>query len=230
MQNSSKQVLTNWLKGKPIHTVLDAPSGDGWLQKALPEGAVIDGIDLYEESKENYRHFWKHDLDRGLPAESDQYDLVAICEGIEHVGNPLLLLRDSFDHLKQGGILAVTTPSVWYPQSRLQYLYKGFFPSFPPLGGKVVPGTHMHITPWCYPWLWTYLKLAGFDEVELLPEPELTGKHLHERLLAWPARWWCRRKFSKARSDEERSYWKTCATDTALLGRHMIVVSRKPEA
>lgn len=228
MQQSSKNVLTAWLQGKPVQSVLDAPSGDGWLQKALPKGTAIDGIDLYEDSKAGYRRFWRHDLDRGLPADADQYDMVAICEGIEHVGNPLLLLRDAHAHLKAGGILAVTTPSVWYPQSRLQYLYKGFFPSFPPLGGKVVPGTHMHITPWCYPWLWTYLKLAGFDRIELLPEPELTGKHLHERLLAMPARWWCQRRLRKAKCDEERDYWKTCATNTALLGRHMIVVARRP--
>jgi SAM-dependent methyltransferase len=228
MQQSSKRVLTAWLADKSIQSVLDAPSGDGWLGKALGPQVVMDGIDLYEDSKQGYRHFWRHDLDRGLPVEAGEYDLVAICEGIEHVGNPLLLLRDAHAHLKPGAILAVTTPSVWYPQSRLQYLYKGFFPSFPPLAGKVVPGTHMHITPWCYPWLWTYLKLAGFEKIELLPEPELTGKHLHERILAWPSRLWCKRKLAKSRSEEETEYWKNCATDAALLGRHLILVARKP--
>lgn len=226
MQQSSKTVLTEWIRGKAIHTVLDAPSGDGWLKDALPSGAVIDGVDLYEEGREGYRSFWKHDLDRGLPERAGQYDLIAICEGIEHVGNPLLLLRDAKAHLQPEGWLMVTTPSVWYPQSRLQYLYKGFFPSFPPLGGRVKPGTHMHITPWSYPWLWTYLRLAGFTKIELLAEPELNGKHWHERLVALPARWWCRRRERRAVSAEERDFWRTCATDTALLGRHLILIAQ----
>ena len=227
MQSSSKSVLANWIKDKPFQAVLDAPSGDGWLKAILPCDSVVDGVDLYETSKEGYRFFWQHDLDRGLPASAGEYDLIAICEGLEHVGNPLLLLRDAFSHLKHGGCLVVTTPSVWYPQSRLQFLYKGFFPSFPALGGKVVPGTHMHITPWCYPWLWTYLSLAGFSHIELLPEPELTGKHMHERLMVWPSRLWCRRRMAKARSSEERDFWQTCASDAALLGRHLIVVAHK---
>ena len=228
MQQSSKDILTTWLAGKPVQSVLDAPSGGGWLGRALGSQVVIDGVDLYEETQPGYRQFWRHDLDRGLPAEAGEYDLVAICEGLEHVGNPLLLLRDAFTHTKPGGIVAVTTPSVWYPQARLQYLARGFFPSFPPLAGKVVPGTHMHITPWSYPQLWTYLKLAGFDRIELLPEPALTGKHLHERLLVWPARIYCRGKQRKARTQEEREFWGVCASDAALLGRHLNMVARRP--
>lgn len=227
MQQSSKDVLTTWLADKAIQTVLDAPSGGGWLARALGPQVEIDGVDLYENTQPGYRHFWRHDLDRGLPAEAGEYDLVAICEGIEHVGNPLLLLRDAFAHARPGGLLAVTTPSVWYPQARLQYFLRGFFPSFPPLAGKVVPGTHMHITPWSYPWLWTYLRLAGFTDIELLPEPAMTGKHLHERLLVWPARIYCRGKLRKARTDEEREYWRVCAGDAALLGRHLNVVARR---
>ncbi len=230
MQNSSKTVLAAYLAGKPIQTALDAPSGDGWLLKALNSSAQVDGIDLYEGGGAGYRHFWKHDLDRGLPAECSMYDAVLLCEGLEHVGNPLLLLRDAHAHLNPGGLMVVTTPSVWYPQARLQYLYKGFFPSFPPLAGQVVPGTHMHITPWNFPQLWTYLKLAGFEKIEMLPEPELTGKHLHERLMAWPERWWCQHRKNKSKTAEEKEYWTICTSDTALLGRHMIVVARKQAA
>lgn len=229
MQDSSKRVLTQWLTGKSIQTVLDAPSGDGWLARALGPAACIDGVDLYEQSKPGYRRFWKHDLDGGLPQEArNAYDLVAICEGLEHVGNPLLLLRDAFDCTKPGGLLAVTTPSVWYPQARLQYFLRGFFPSFPCLAGRMAPGSHMHITPWSYPWLWTYLRLSGFSSIELLPEPELTGKHLHERLLVWPSRLYCRGKARRARNDDERDFWRACGTDSALMGRHLNIVARRP--
>jgi 2-polyprenyl-3-methyl-5-hydroxy-6-metoxy-1,4-benzoquinol methylase len=123
MPPSSQEVVLAWLKNKKVSTVLDAPSGDGWLVEGLraqSQGEAFDGIDLYEESAEGYRRIWKFDLNDGLPAECDSYDLVCCCEGIEHVGNPLLLLQAFRRVIRPDGCLVVTTPSVWYPQARLQ--------------------------------------------------------------------------------------------------------------
>jgi hypothetical protein len=129
--------------------------------------------------------------------------------------------------LSTGGLFIVTTPNVWYPQARLQYLLRGFFPSFPSLVGKIVPGTHMHITPWSWPQLYLYLKLAGFTKMELVPEPMSKAKHWHEHLLAIPARMYCRGRVRKAKMDEEKSFWRTASTEASLMGRHLIVVARK---
>mgnify|MGYP003351885638 CR=1 FL=1 len=138
MQPSSKQTVLNFLAGEKFSTVLDAPSGAGWLAEGLKGRATVDGIDLYAEAA-GYRRIWRHDLDLPLPPDCGRYDLICCCEGIEHVGNPLLLLREFFVRLPAGGRLVVTTPNIWYPQARLQYLLRGFFPSFPALSGKSSP-------------------------------------------------------------------------------------------
>jgi hypothetical protein len=86
----------------------------------------------------------------------------------------------------------------------------------------------MHITPWSWPQLFLYLKLAGFTEIKLVPEPASKAKHLHERLLAVLPRLHCRRRAHKAKTGEGKDFWQTAATDTALLSRHLIVAAVKP--
>lgn len=229
MPPSSQEAVLAWLKDKLFKTVLDAPSGGGWLARGLAKDRpdlVLDGIDLYEEAAEGYRRIWRHDLNAGLPESCGAYDLVCCCEGIEHVGNPLLLFEAMRRCTTAEGYAVVTTPNTWYPQARLQYLARGFFPSFPCLIGKIVPGTHMHIMPWTWPQLYLYLKLAGFGDIQLVPEPLSAAKHLHEKLLALPARMYARRRARKAKSAEERDFWQTAASDAALLGRHLIVTAR----
>lgn len=227
MHPSSKQALVEFLSGRSFKTVLDAPSGGGWLSKALGADAVVDGIDLYVDNAPGYRHFWKHDLDEGLPGDCKGYDLISCCEGIEHVGSPLLLLRHFHRALRSGGSLIVTTPNVWFPQSRMQYAFRGFFPSFPPLADKVKPGTHMHITPWTYSQLYVFLKLAGFNAPKLIPEPLSRAKHFYEPLLGLPAKWYCRKKLRQSKTDEEREFWKQAGSKQSLLSRHLMIEATK---
>ena len=203
MQDSSKEALLAHLKDRKFQNVLDAPSGGGWLPKALGADVAVDGIDLYVDEAPGYRKFWKFDLDEGLPEDCSDYDLICCCEGLEHVGSPLFLLRHFHRSLKPDGKLIITTPNVWYPQARIQYLFRGFFPSFPPLPGKVKPGTHMHITPWSYSQLYIFLKLAGFRPPVIISEPLSSPKHFHERIIGLPAKLYCRSRLKKAKTDEE---------------------------
>ena len=227
MQDSSKQALLKHLSGQLFQAALDAPSGGGWLPEALGDGVAVDGIDLYVDNAPGYRKFWKHDLDEGLPEDCQGYDLICCCEGLEHVGSPLLLLRHFYRALAEGGTLIITTPNVWYPQARLQYLLRGFFPSFPALAGKVKPGTHMHITPWSFPQLYVFLKLAGFEPPTIIPEPLSRAKHFHERIIGLPSKIYCCGRLKKARTYEEREFWKQAGRQESLLGRHLIAVTSK---
>ena len=228
MQKSSKNSLTKFLEEKRFSSVLDVPSGDGWLRKALVPETSMDGIDLFEEKPDGYSKFWSYDLENGIPEDATCYDLVCCCEGIEHVGNPLNLLRSFKRALSDGGMLVVTTPNVWYPQAKLQYLIRGFFPSFPSLVDTQIKfGSHMHITPWCYPQLYLYFKLAGFSPPVLIEEPLSKPKHFHERLLGIPSKLYIRSKIKKSKSNEERTFWETAGSQGSRLGRHLIVFAHK---
>jgi SAM-dependent methyltransferase len=229
MQLSSKTALMEWLDGRLFQDVLDAPCGKGWLREALGPKVALDGIDLYANPSPAYRRLWHHDLNDGLPPDAPAYTAIFSCEGIEHLGNPLRLLGDCLRHLVPGGLLVVTTPNTWYPQARLQFWQRGFFPSFPPLAGRLVAGTHMHIMPWNYPQLWVYLRLAGFSELEVIQEPLSRAKCFYERLLAVPARRYCRSRRKKAATIEEQQFWEAAGSDASLLGRHLMVAARRPE-
>jgi len=227
MQDSSKQALLAHLKGRSFQTMLDAPSGGGWLPEALGANVAVDGIDLYVDEAPGYRKFWKYDLDEGLPEDCADYDLICCCEGLEHVGSPLLLLRHFHRSLKPDGKLIITTPNVWYPQARMQYLFRGFFPSFPPLPGKVKPGTHMHITPWSIPQLYVFLKLSGFTLSKILPQPLSNPRHAFERIVGMPTRLYCQSKTKDASTDEEQEYWRIVGSKESRLGRHLMVEAFK---
>lgn len=226
MQPSSKQAVLDYLRGREFSTVLDAPSGEGWLAAGLADRATVDGIDLYAHA-DGYRKIWRHDLDLPLPSDCGIYDLICCCEGIEHVGNPLLLLREFFRRLSSQGFIIVTTPNVWFPQARFQYFLRGFFPSFPCLVGKINPGTHLHIMPWSWPQLYLYLTLAGFCKIELIAEELSQAKHVHEHLLAIPGRLYCRARARRAGTGEEEKFWRTAASSASSLGRHLIVTASK---
>ena len=159
MQDSSKEVVLNIIENLRPGSVLDVPCGDGWLVQKLDSSVLIDGIDLYQPQNSGYGKWENFDLNGGIPDNFGQYDCIVSCEGLEHFGNPELFLRTSWSHLNSKGTLLITTPNTWYPQARLQYLLRGFFPSFPCLAGKIQKGNHMHIIPWSFPQLYLFLKL-----------------------------------------------------------------------
>ena len=228
MQPSSKLVVRNILQQEQPKLVLDAPCGKGWIAAALDEDSVVDGIDLYATPRDGFRTIMKHDLEQGLPTELTDYDCVCCCEGIEHFGNPRRFFQAAHNVLKDDGLLIVTTPNVWNPESRLQFLFKGFLPGFPCLAGRIEPGTHMHITPWSYPQLYLYLKLEGFVDIELHTEELSRARHVWEYPFGVPQKIYSRNRQRKAKSADEREFWKTAGSNASVYGRHLIVTARKP--
>ncbi|MCH8917893.1 MAG: class I SAM-dependent methyltransferase [Proteobacteria bacterium] len=203
--------------------ILDMPSGSGWLTGHVPPGTEIDGIDLFQPRPRGYRNFVSADLDDGIPDRLGQYDAIVTCEGIEHVGNPLALLKSAAAHLNPGGLIIVTTPNIWYPEAKLKYFARGFFPGFPSLVGHMAKGSHMHITPWSFPWLYLYLSLAGFTGITLHDLDQPKPKHRWAKIFGWPQSRYCRRKAISAKTEEERRYWQTCGNHQSLYGRNLVV-------
>lgn len=215
-------------KAAAARSILDLPSGLGWLQSQVPDGVEIDGIDLFEPKPAGYREFLAADLEDGVPSNLGSYDMIVSCEGIEHIANPGLFLKSVREHLKPGGTAVVTTPNTWHPAARLQYFARGFFPGFPSLAGKIERGTHMHIMPWSWPQLYLHFKLAGFTDIRLHPCLEQARTHLYEHILAFPMKSYCLRRIGKAKTSEEKEYWQTAAGPGSLFARRLVVSAKSP--
>ncbi|MFT3735101.1 MAG: methyltransferase domain-containing protein [Rhodocyclaceae bacterium] len=218
-----RPVVARLLNARKPRSVLDAPSGTGWLRDALDFHCAVDGIDLFATQPAGYRSFWHKNLDRGLPETDARYEAMVCCEGIEHFGNPELFFSSARERLVPGGMLIVTTPNTWYPTARLQYLLRGFFPSFPCLAGKIVHGAHMHITPWSFAQLYTYLKLSNFSCIRLHAVAERKPRNLAEWLIGWPALLYCKSRIRRARTHEERDFWQQAGSAQSLFGRRLVV-------
>lgn len=217
------KVVASLLNRSRPATILDAPSGTGSLRALLNYPCRIDGVDLFASRPPGYESFRTFDLNSGLPDDLGVYDAVVCCEGIEHIGNPDNFFRSVRGHLSVNGLLLVTTPNTWYPQSRLQYLLRGFFPSFPCLVGKIERGTHMHIMPWSFPQLYLYLKLCGFGSITLHDVDEPKPKRAIEQVLGLPQQLYCRSKMRKAASEEEQSFWRQAGSRQSIYGRRLVV-------
>jgi len=216
-------VVARLLHERRPATVLDAPCGSGWLADQIGFACELDGLDLFGERPGKYRHFLAADLDQGLPDSLGVYEAVACCEGLEHFSNPDLFLRSAHRHLAPGGMLIVTTPNTWYPAARLQYLLRGFFPSFPSLAGKVKRGTHMHLLPWSFPQLHLFLTLAGFRDIRLHEVDEPRPKHLYEWLVGLPQYLYCASRARAAANAEERDYWTQSGSRQSVWGRRLVL-------
>lgn len=62
-----------------------------------------------------------HDLNTILPLRSDKFDVVVSMANLEHLSNPLRLLKEAYRILKPGGVLILTTPSI-YAKPVLEFL------------------------------------------------------------------------------------------------------------
>lgn len=224
----NRPVAASILNSEKPRTILDLPSGDGWLVDALEYKDVdIDGVDLFCDSLPGYRAFYRIDLDRGIPDDLPLYEAAICCEGLEHIANPELFLSTLGDHIVEGGKVIITTPNTWYPESRLKFFLKGYFPSFPNLVGKVKRGTHMHIMPWSFSQLYLYLSLSGFTDIKLHNVNERKPKRLFEYIVGALPFLLAYVKRMQAKTDEEKHFWKYAASRQSLFGRHLVVSAVK---
>ena len=223
-----KHVVVSLLNQSRPAAILDAPSGSGWLKPLLCFDTHIDGLDLFSPPPPGYRIFRNADLNLGLPDDFGIYDAIVCCEGIEHFGNPDLFFKSARRHLAPGARLIVTTPNVWFPEARLQFFLRGFFPSFPCLVGRIERGTHMHIMPWSFPQLFLFLRLNGFEDIILHDIEEKKPKRMHERVLGIPHAFYCRHKLNKSFTEEERTFWSFAGSEQSIYGRRLVVSAATP--
>ena len=121
--HSSHGRLLAWLETLPASSVLDVGCSDGTFGAlARRSGHHVSGVDVVRHDGVERRldRFLEADLARGLPAESETYDVVVAADVLEHVTDPGLLLDDVKEHLKDDGLLLVSVPNFghWYPRGR----------------------------------------------------------------------------------------------------------------
>lgn len=108
--------------------VLDVGCGSGTIAKKIQDnGHDVLGIDFSEEAlkraQERQIKTKQCNLDEGMPEKSNTYDVVWEGDIVEHVFDPIGLLKESARVLNPGGILLVTIPNDVGLISRIKILF-----------------------------------------------------------------------------------------------------------
>lgn len=108
--------------------VLDIGCGSGRISQQLMEyGYTVQGLDFSEEAVKKALakgvSAKQANLDEGIPEPNARYDVVWAGDIVEHVFDPIGLLRESERVLKPGGVILITIPSDVGLVSRLKMLF-----------------------------------------------------------------------------------------------------------
>jgi SAM-dependent methyltransferase len=115
-------------------SALDAPLGPGAMALHLHEaGYAVSGVDIDLEQSGNLPAGISRvagNLNARLPFADATFDLVTSLEGIEHVENHFLMLRELGRVTRPGGHLILSTPNICSLEDRLKFVLRGSFYRF----------------------------------------------------------------------------------------------------
>jgi SAM-dependent methyltransferase len=164
----------------PKGRALDIPCGQGALAKRLS----AQGFDVFCGDLDPgwYRieggHFHQVNLNGYLPYKDQTFDCVTCVEGIEHLENPHLLIREIGRVLKTTGRVVITTPNIMNIKSRLYFLLRSYFDDFrhfsQPSDQRELLG--LHINPIPFGELKYILNRCGF-RIEAVSSNRYTSKY-----------------------------------------------------
>ncbi len=160
--------------------ILVIPCGQGALANRLKR----QGFEIFcgDYDSNNYRikggNFHRLDLNCILPYKDKTFDCVTCVEGIEHLENPHLLIREISRALKSGGHLVITTPNIMNIKSRRYFLLRSHFRYFKhfPQAGNQREFLDLHINPIPFGELSYILNLYGF-RIETISCNRFTKKY-----------------------------------------------------
>ena len=220
---------------------LDVGAGTGALiprLKAVLPGVEISACDYLDSlMEEPGQRVDLVDLSREpLPYASDTFDLVTCTEVVEHLENDRQLAREIFRVTKPGGVAIFSTPNILCLQSRLRFLFFGFWKLFGPLpiGRAENFSTVGHINPVSFFYLAHALAETGFTVDP--PEIDKVMRSAVPRLIfLWPFIAF----FGALALRRETTHYETVNAGNRaivrslnslkiLLGRTVIVVAHKP--
>lgn len=214
--------------------VLDAPCGStGALALELKRaGFTVTGADVdVDAARALGESFVEADLNATLPWAAETFDAVISTEGIEHLENAFLFLREVTRVLKPGGTLILTTPNITALRSRVRFLGSGFF------GRDALPLNESGRHPLHHIGLMTFSELRYALQVSGLNFNEVSHTHIKpiSYLYAFYAPWiwlYTRIAFRKEKDALQRERNRKIAADllapSLLFGEGLLVVARKP--
>lgn len=154
------------LRECPPGRLLDLPAGPGYFSRLVNAhgfSAVAGEIDpeLHVFDDVTYTQV---DMAREFPLETASFDYAVSIEGIEHIENQFLFLRECARILKPGGKLFLTTPNVSTLESRFFFFLTEFHDHPPrPIRDDLSNIFMEHINLIPFHRLETFVRFAGFD-------------------------------------------------------------------
>lgn len=180
--------------------LLDIGAAHGYLAAAFrSQGFRVTGIEadrvLGEEAARHCDHFLLLDLDGSLPEFPAPYDVMVFGDVLEHLKNPLSVLRQLTASLKEDGAVIVSLPNVANLYVRLSLLLGRF--DYQDRG--ILDRTHLHF--FTRKTFLQFLNCAGLESIELtatpIPLPLVVPQRYQGHLFAaahamnaWLARCW----------------------------------------
>ncbi len=207
---------------KPL-TILDVACGGGWLKSRLDYQATLHGIDYYAPPPKGYDFFMNTDFNQGIHEDLGKYDAVVFCEAMSYIQNPGLFLSSVRKHIKANGIIIITDPNPIYAGARLNQLVQGFPRGCSHFVQNATPEPHM---PWVSLGLfqyWLLLGLHGFKEITVHEVFEKKPKHIWEIPIGLLAKAYCKSRFKKSKTDNERRLWTQAMSDQIIYGRRLVI-------
>jgi SAM-dependent methyltransferase len=91
--------------------LLDVGCGTGWLADHFEHYTGVDGSDdAVAEAQRRGRNVSRGDLDEPLPFDDASFDAVVMKDVLEHVGDPVALVREVRRVLRPGGLVFASSP------------------------------------------------------------------------------------------------------------------------
>lgn len=226
--------------------VLDLGCGHGHLARRIGAWFESRGVDAkdrmiatdlaadsFEASEIPFR---KIDFNGPLPFEDASFDMIYTIEVTEHLHRPYDVLKECMRVLRPGGWLVGSTPNILNLQSRLRFLFTGFWdlyrpPSIDPANGGRVCG---HVMPLHLAYYDYGLRLAGFGEVSYEADRLKRGSQVLRVLLA-PLLAMMRvrlerqtRQYDQAVFEENREVLRLMNGPRFMASRSLMFIARRP--
>lgn len=133
MGHTRRDRILALVDGRSGQRVLDIGCADGTLGALLKaRGSWVGGVELSRSAVERARQrldaVWLFDIEQPWPSELRQmpFDTIIFGEVLEHVFDPIAVLRQARRVLASNGAVIITTPNFMTWTNRLRFLFGSF--------------------------------------------------------------------------------------------------------